>query len=277
MSAQLSILFSCLQHWHEADPRYRYHPFWKLVSQMVFGVHLLAKRLAKSETQVMQILQGHVDEMDGFLQRTTEDFLIIHLDVRTRIQYLSLPLGNLEVFDQMLEDRNFRLSLVTYNDLIEHAIERFTLAITDAVKDLRKCRDAMSAFWHYLHDLDRECCFETDSLSAFYQTMMENTEGWLTVISKLRRRGAALHKALGQLSFAVTEMQRRVGVASRKDVVSLVWTLLNSNTGSDVYGRRLSSPAKALLGDQLNERYSRERRPRRMFVLDRKSHSRVTL
>ena len=40
-------------------------------------------------------------------------------------------------------------------------------------------------------------------------------------LSKLRRRGAALHKALGQLAFAVIEMQRRVGVASRKDVVSV--------------------------------------------------------
>lgn len=49
---------------------------------------------------------------------------------------------------------------------------------------------------------------------------MENMEGWIIAMSKLRRRGASLQKALGQLSFAVTEMQRRVGVASRKDLVS---------------------------------------------------------
>lgn len=168
----------------------------------------------------MQILQGHVDELDGFLQRTTEDFLIIHLDVRTRIQYLGLPLGNLAVFDEMLEDRNFRLALVSYNDQIEHAVERFTLAITDTLKDLRKGKEAMGALWHYLQQLGNEGCFETDSLRAFYQTMMENMEGWVVALSRLRRRGAALQKALGQLAFAVTEMQRRVGVASRKDVVS---------------------------------------------------------
>ncbi|KAJ5355364.1 uncharacterized protein N7496_012576 [Penicillium cataractarum] len=213
----------CGRKWRQRSTE-KYHPFWKLVSQMVFGVHLLAKRQAKSPAAVMKILQSHVDELDGFLQRTTEDFLIIHLDVRTRIQYLSLPLGNLAVFDEMLEDRNFRLALVSYNDQIEHAVERFTLAITDALKDLRKGKEAMGALWHYLQQLGNEGCFETDSLRAFYQAMMENMEGWVVALSKLRRRGSALQKALGQLAFAVTEMQRRVGVASRRDVRSLVKT-----------------------------------------------------
>lgn len=110
---------------------------------MVFGVHLLANGMAKSDQEVMKILQSHVNELDGFLQRSTEDFLIIHLDVRTRIQYLSLPLGNLDVFDEMLNDRNFRLALVAYNDQIVHSIDRFTLAITDSIKDLRKGKEAM--------------------------------------------------------------------------------------------------------------------------------------
>ncbi|KAJ5875562.1 uncharacterized protein N7473_012909 [Penicillium subrubescens] len=219
----------CGRKWRQRESE-KYHPFWKLVSQMVFGVHLLAKRQAKSPAAVMQILQGHVDELDGFLQRTTEDFLIIHLDVRTRIQYLSLPLGNLALFDEMLEDRNFRLALVSYNDQIEHAVERFTLAITDALKDLRKGKEAMGALWHYLQQLGNEGCFETDSLRAFYQAMMENMEGWVVALSKLRRRGAALQKALGQLAFAVIEMQRRVGVASRKDVCSLVKTANRAST-----------------------------------------------
>lgn len=189
---------------------------------MVFGVHLLAKGMAKSDQEVMKILQTHVDELDGFLQRSTEDFLIIHLDVRTRIQYLSLPLGNLEMFDEMLSDRNFRLALVAYNDQIEHSIDRFTLAITDAIKDLLKGKEAMGALWHYLLQLSDEGSFQSESLKAFYKAMMENMEGWIIAMSKLRRRGAALQKGLGQLAFAVTEMQRRVGVASRKDLVSLV-------------------------------------------------------
>lgn len=170
----------------------------------------------------MKILQTHVDEMDGFIQRTTEDFLIIHLDVRTRIQYLSLPLENLDVFDEMLGDRKFRLSLVTYNDQIEHAVDRFTLAITDALKDLRKGKEAVGAIWHYVRQLSSQGCFKSETLKAFYQAMLDNVEGWNIALTKLRRRGTALQKALGQLAFAVTEMQRRVGVASRKDARSSV-------------------------------------------------------
>lgn len=187
---------------------------------MTFGVHLLAKSLAKSEASVMKILQKHVNELDGFLERTTEDFLIVRLDVRTRIQYLSLPLGNLDVFDEMLEDRNFRLSVVAYNDQIEHAIERFTLAGTDSLKDLQKAKEAMGALWFYFRQLTDEDCFKSESLKAFHQAMMDNMEGWIVAISKLRRQGTALQKALTQLGLATTEMQRRVGIASRKDVVS---------------------------------------------------------
>ncbi|KAJ5929336.1 hypothetical protein N7454_007184 [Penicillium verhagenii] len=230
----------CGRKWRQRASE-RYHPFWKLIAQMVFGVHLLANRLAKSEPQVMRILQSHVDEMDGFLQRTTEDFLIIQMDVRTRIQYLSLPLDNLHLFDRMLEDRNFRLSLVAYHDQIEHAVDRFTLAITDSIRDLLKGKEAISVLWHYLLEKSGEGCFESHSLKAFYQAMMDNLEGWLEAFSKLRRRGTSLQKALAQLALAVTEMQRRVGVASRKDVRSFVKASQTTRTRS--VRQKLFSPS----------------------------------
>ncbi|CAG8013221.1 unnamed protein product [Penicillium nalgiovense] len=211
----------CGRKWRQRASE-KYHPFWKLISQMTFGFHLLAKSLAKSEASVMKILQKHVNELDGFLERTTEDFLIVRLDVRTRIQYLSLPLGNLDVFDEMLEDRNFRLSVVAYNDQIEHAIERFTLAGTDSLKDLQKAKEAMGALWFYFRQLTDEDCFKSESLKAFHQAMMDNMEGWIVAISKLRRQGTALQKALTQLGLATTEMQRRVGIASRKNVRSFI-------------------------------------------------------
>ncbi|KAJ5822944.1 hypothetical protein N7447_005284 [Penicillium robsamsonii] len=211
----------CGRKWRQRTSE-KYHPFWKLISQMIFGVHLLAKSLAKSEGSVMKILQKHVNELDGFLERTTEDFLIVRLDVRTRIQYLSLPLGNLDVFDEMLQDRNLRLAVVAYNDQIEHSIDRFTLVITDSLKDLQKAKEAMGALWFYFRELTDEGCFKSESLKAFQQAMMDNMEGWIVAISKLRRRGSALKKALAQLGLATTEMQRRVGVASRKDVRSFI-------------------------------------------------------
>ncbi|KAJ5545302.1 hypothetical protein N7535_006315 [Penicillium sp. DV-2018c] len=211
----------CGRKWLQR-PYEKYHPLWKLISQIIFGVQLIAKGLAKSDVTAMKILQKHVNEFDGFLERTTEDFSIVRLDVRVRIQYLSLPLGNLEVFDEMLEDRQFRLSIVAYNDQIEHSIARFTRAITDSLKDLQKAKEAMGALWFYMQKLADEGCFETESLKPFQQAMMDNMEGWIVAISRLRRRGTSLQKALNQLGFATTEMQRRVGVASRKDVRSFI-------------------------------------------------------
>ncbi|KAK1148297.1 hypothetical protein N8T08_010106 [Aspergillus melleus] len=197
-----------------------YHPFWKLISQMSFGVSLLTKRLAKSDLEVLRILQAHVDEMDGFLGRTTEDFLLIQVDVRTRIQYLNLPLGNLDVFDEMLNDRQFRRAMIGYNEMIEHAVDRFTQSVRDTLKDIQKGKAAVGALWQYLGDSATQNAPLSNNTTAVYNAMLANTEGWNAAFSKLRRKGVALESALLQLGLTITEMQRRVGVASRKEVVS---------------------------------------------------------
>ncbi|KAH8434754.1 uncharacterized protein LDX57_012389 [Aspergillus melleus] len=211
----------CGRKWRQRAGE-RYHPFWKLISQMSFGVSLLTKRLAKSDLEVLKILQAHVDEMDGFLGRTTEDFLLIQVDVRTRIQYLNLPLGNLDVFDEMLNDRQFRRAMIGYNEMIEHAVDRFTQSVRDTLKDIQKGKAAVGALWQYLGDSARQNAPLSNNTTAVYNAMLANTEGWNAAFSKLRRKGVALESALLQLGLTITEMQRRVGVASRKEVVSLM-------------------------------------------------------
>ncbi|KAE8375792.1 hypothetical protein BDV26DRAFT_267068 [Aspergillus bertholletiae] len=213
----------CGRKWRQR-PGERYHPFWKLVAQISFGIHLLHKRLAKSDSEVLRILQCHVDELDGFLERSTEDFLLIQVDVRTRIQYLDLPLQNLVVFDEMLQDRNFRLTMIDYNEKIEHAIERFNIAIEDALKDMQKGKEAVGVLWQYLKQSAEEHRPLPSNLFTIYKAMLANTEGWNVAFSKLRRKGAALQSALSQLYSAITELQRRIGVASRKEAVSLMRT-----------------------------------------------------
>ncbi|GMF80600.1 unnamed protein product [Aspergillus oryzae] len=198
----------------------RYHPIWKLIAQISFGIHLLVKRLAKSDFEVLKILQNHVDELDGFLGRSTEDFLLIQVDVRTRIQYLNLPLQNLVVFDEMLQDRNFRLTMIDYNLKIEHAIERFAAAIEDALKDVQKGKEAIGVLWRYLKQSAEEYGPLSSNLLAIYKAMLANTEGWNVAFSNLRRQGVALQSALSQLCLAITELQRRVGIASRKEAVN---------------------------------------------------------
>ena len=55
-------------------PGQQYHQLWKLMAQISFGIYLLLNGIAKDDEQVMTILQGHVDEVDEFLETTLEDF-----------------------------------------------------------------------------------------------------------------------------------------------------------------------------------------------------------
>ncbi|PYH47723.1 uncharacterized protein BP01DRAFT_363536 [Aspergillus saccharolyticus JOP 1030-1] len=211
----------CGRKWRQrADEQY--HPLWKLTAQMSFGVYLLVGGLAKSDTEVLKILQSHVDEVDGFLGRTAEDFSLIQLDVRTRLQYLSLPLRNLNCFDEMLSDRSFRLSIIDYNERIEHAVERFTIAVQDALKDIQKGGEAIGALWKYLLESANEYDPLPARMVAIYNAMLSNAEGWNDAFSELQQKGVALQDALGQLGLAIAEMQQRVGVASRKSVFSSI-------------------------------------------------------
>ncbi|KAJ0416032.1 hypothetical protein BJY00DRAFT_326574 [Aspergillus carlsbadensis] len=221
----------CGRKWRQRTGE-RYHPFWKLSAQLSFGIHLLVKGTAKSNAAVLNILQAHVDEMDGFISRTSEDFLIIQVDLRTRIQYLSLPLENLDLFDEMLADRNFRIAMIDYNDKIDLAIQRFTLAINDALKDIQKGKEAISGLWQYLGRPIKDNIPLSGNLAAIYDSMLANTEGWNLAFSKLRRKGTALLYAMTQLGRAIAEMQRRVGVASRREVISFVPPLPTPRTKS---------------------------------------------
>ena len=186
---------------------------------MSFGVYLLATGLAKSEMEVLRILQSYVDELDEFIERGTDDFLIIQVDIRTRIQYLSMPLGNLDIFDEMLDDRSFRLAMMDYNEKIEHAIDRFTMAIRDSLNDIQKGREAIGALYHFIGRLDQKANSPSNNLDDICYAMLENIEGWNAALWKLHKNGMRLDSALVQLGMAVVEMQRRVGVASRRSVV----------------------------------------------------------
>lgn len=109
-------------------PAQNCHELRKLLAQIAFGVYLLLKGMANSDAQVVAILQGHIDEVDDFLKTAMEDLKLATQDLNTRLDYLKLPLGNLPAFEEMLEDREFRLRIVEGNVRIEHILSRTTTA-----------------------------------------------------------------------------------------------------------------------------------------------------
>ena len=200
-------------------PGEKFHPLWKLVAQISFGMHLLHQKMAKSDEEVIKILQTHVDEVDGFLERTTEDFDLAQGDINERIRYLRLPLEHTDVFDTMLNDRSFRIAIVEGNEKIEHIIDRTAAAMNDALKDVQKGLDATRELARYLMRLDRSWNDRTQEHDRVFVAMIGNTEGWSLALLDLQAKGNMLRKALVQLGGIVAEMQRRAGAASRKNLV----------------------------------------------------------
>jgi hypothetical protein len=208
----------CAGRWKQ-KPGERFHPLWKISAQMSFGIHLLVKGLAKSEDDVMNILQTHVDDVDGFLESTTEDFDLAQSDVAERLRYLKLPLEHVEVFDRMLEDRTFRVSIVEGNEKIEHIMERTSEATKDALKDVQKGLQATNALGKYLEKVNLSWTTRSPEHDAVFVAMVGNVEGWHRAFEDLYHQGSRLGVSLVQLAGIVSEMQRRAGVASRKTLV----------------------------------------------------------
>ena len=201
-------------------PGEKFHPLWKLVAQISFGMHLLQQGLAKSDEEVLKILQTHVDEVDGFLERTTEDFDLAQKDIDERIRYLKLPLDHGQVFDSMLANRDFRVAIVEGNEKIEHIIDRTAAAMNDALKDVQKGLDATRELAKYMTRVDKQWENRTEEHDAVYLAMIGNTEGWTRAFLTLQSKGGHLRKALCHLGTIVAEMQRRAGAASRKNLAS---------------------------------------------------------
>lgn len=200
-------------------PGEKFHPLWKLVAQISFGMHLLQQKQAKSDEEVIRILQTHVDDVDQFLERTTEDFDLAQGDINERIRYLRLPLEHGEVFDGMLNDRSFRIAIVEGNEKIEHIIDRTAAAMTDALKDVQKGLDATRELAKYLTRVDKRWDDRTEEHDSVYLAMIGNTEGWTRAFLTLQNKGNTLRKSLFRLGGIVAEMQKRAGAASRKNLV----------------------------------------------------------
>lgn len=200
---------TCSGKWCQREGE-KYHPLWKLIAQLSFGMHLLAEGKARSDLESLKILQTHVDEIDGFLQRTTEDFELCSEETQKRIELLKVPLGNLEVFDKMLEDDKFRESIVDGNVKIDFVAERSLTAVTDSLKDIKKGFEAIDTLGRYLKELRKDRNSRPAVYKAVHKAMVGNVEGWVGAFADMRTRGENLSASLIDLTVAKTEVQYRV-------------------------------------------------------------------
>ena len=194
----------------------KYHFLTKLVSQITFGIHLLHKRLAKSDSEVVRILQAHVIDMDTFLSTTTHDFDFARADISTRIKNLKVPLEPgpaSDVFENMLRDPTFRMQIMEGNKKVDFVIKRTARAMNRALEDVAEGLKAVDELAKYL--LTLKTGWRNANLVRVYGAMTHNVEGWFRCFVGLQMKGQGLGERLNALKMVVWEIERRCGRASR--------------------------------------------------------------
>lgn len=204
-----------------ARPGAKCHPIVKLMSQIIFGLHLLHQQQARSDTEVVKILQGHVDDIDNFLARTTEDFELAIGDIEERIGFLQLPMSHMDVFNKMLDDRTFRRQLLEGNVKIEQITDRTTRGMNVVMLDIQKSVNTVQQLADYLKKVEGGWPHDSPDSSAVFTAMQGNEEGWMRCLRDLQVKGNKLGVALVRLGSVATEMNRLAGNASRRSLVGV--------------------------------------------------------
>ncbi|QDS71398.1 hypothetical protein FKW77_003068 [Venturia effusa] len=199
-----------------STPTAQYHPLTKILAQIAFGVHLLHQQLAKSDEEVVKILQSHVDEVDHFVATTEEDLDLALADIKERISYLKLPLEHVDIFDAMLDDKQFRTSIIEGNERIEQVVSRTRMLMSDLTIDIKKAMESTSEMSHYLEKIAGNWPEDDAGSIEIYHTMQANAEGWMQCLGTLQMKGNSLGVAIAQLGSVLTEMAKCAGAASRR-------------------------------------------------------------
>ncbi|KAF1352090.1 hypothetical protein BDV97DRAFT_348754 [Delphinella strobiligena] len=197
----------------------RCHPLMKLIAQIIFGMHLLHTHQAKSDAEVVKILQSHVDDIDGFLEKSTDDFNLAIEDTEERLSFLRLPMTHLDVFDIMLDDKPFRTQLVDGNDKIEAIIERTAKAMNASSSDVESGISAIQDLGRYLDRVGPDWPHDYSELAAILAAMRGNQEGWLGCFRDLQMKANQLGVVLVQLGTTIREMNSLAAAASRRSMV----------------------------------------------------------
>lgn len=198
-------------------PGQKCHELRRLMAQISFGVYLLLNGMANSQISVFSILQGHIDEVDEFLETTLEDIGLATKDLEDRMAHLKLPMDNIDVFERMLEDRNFRLQILEGNLKIEHIVARTKVALDQTAEDLAEAVASTREFAEYLAAQENgRWRLERPDVIDIFAAMKGNTDGWSIAFVDLQSKASHLDVVIHQLIAMVAEIEKRAEKVSRR-------------------------------------------------------------
>lgn len=198
-------------------PGQREHEVLKLIAQISFGVYLLLNGMANDDAQVVAILQGHINEMDEFLEVTLEDMAHTSTDLTERLRLLKLPMSNMKVFEDMLEDRNYRAEILEGNEKLDHVLSRTDVAMKQWDDDVDAGLQASTSFTEWLNSMrNGDWRRQQPHLIDIFDAMKGNAEGWLAAFDDINARSQDLNAIVINLVTIIAEMERKAGEVSRK-------------------------------------------------------------
>ncbi|PFH57426.1 hypothetical protein XA68_15086 [Ophiocordyceps unilateralis] len=193
------------------------HELFKLLAQIAFGVYLLLDGMANSNSQVIAILQSHIDDVDEYLEVTLQDLAQATADLNARIHHLKMPLSNVAAFEKLLEDRDFRRDILTANEKIDHVLCRTTAAMKQWDDDVAAGLKSTIAFTAWLAEQDdsawRNRC---PDVADVFDAMRGNAEGWLLAFEDIHRRADDVNGLIVRLTTIIAEMEKKAGEVSRR-------------------------------------------------------------
>lgn len=197
------------------------HEVAKLVSQISFGVYLLLNGMANDTTQVINILQAHIDEVDEFLEVALEDLAEAVGDLRDWMEQLQLPMANMRVFEEMLEDRTYRAEILERNQQVDHVLARTNVIMRQWDDDVDAGLVCTTSFNEWLNSIRKgPWRKERPDMGDIYNAMKGNGAGWLSAFDEMNSRAQDMNGLIIKLMTTVAELENKAGEISRKTWVS---------------------------------------------------------
>lgn len=202
-------------------PGQRQHEVAKLVSQISFGVYLLLNGMANDTTQVINILQGHIDEVDEFLEVALEDLAEAIAELRGWMEQLQLPMANMRMFEERLEDRSYRTEIIERNQQVDHVLTRTNVIMRQWDDDVDAGLVCTTSFNEWLNTIKKGPWREDRAdMAEIYNAMKGNGAGWLSAFDEMNSRAQDMNGLIIKLMTTVAELEKKAGEISRKTWVS---------------------------------------------------------
>ena len=126
-----------------------------------------------------------------------------------------------QVFEELLEDRNFRVEILEGNEKIEHILSRTNTALKQWDDDIDAGLACSAAFTKWLRQQD-SAAWKKDrpEVMDIFDAMNGNAEGWQNAFDEMNTRAQEMNNLIIKLMTIVAEMEKKAGEISRKTWVS---------------------------------------------------------